>query len=137
MSVFGAPGEGIHITPLIGADGQLEGLHFGATAAELAEKGRQAREMARKAREERNASIAESRSLWRQTQVARVSEAGSAVKNAAVRAEQAPRYAACKSLPSERIAEALKERQAEESRPKSPSRMARMLSRGSNASDEM
>ena len=129
MSVFGAPGEGIHITPLMGADGQLQGLHFGTTSADLAEQGRQAREDARKARIERTESIAKSRSLWRQTQAARVSEAGGALKNAAIRAEQAPRYAACKSLPSERIAEALKERQMEEAKPKSPSRMSRLLGR--------
>jgi|688.fasta_scaffold10520_4 hypothetical protein len=35
MSIMGAPGDvssGIHITPLIGANGQVEGLHIGPPA---------------------------------------------------------------------------------------------------------
>jgi hypothetical protein len=35
MSIMGAPGDlagGIHITPLVGANGQLEGIHIGPPA---------------------------------------------------------------------------------------------------------
>jgi hypothetical protein len=123
MSVFGAPGQGIHVTPLVGADGQLTGIHIGPSSAELIAQGEAARAAARNARVMRDENITKSRQLWRETQAARASEAAHAVKDgfvhagksvtdAAVRAQQAPRMAACRSLPADRIEEALQQRKA-------------------------
>ena len=142
MSVFGAPGEGgFQITPLVGPDGQLHGIHFGPSSKELIEQRKAARAAALAADAERKKQNSEARHLWAQTQVARVSEAGDAIKNAAIRAEQAPRKAACMTLPSEVIAEALDERKKQEASPSrsrsaSPSRFSRMLGR-SPSSDAM
>ena len=117
MSVFGAPGDagfGIHITPIIGANGVLEGVHIGTTAAEFAAQRQAKRAQALAADATRKAANREARSLFVQTQVARAGEAADAVKSAAIKAEQAPRKAACKTLPSEVIEEALEERKAME-----------------------
>ena len=139
MSVFGAPGAGegggfgIHITPLIGPNGELHGISIGSASQDLAEQSRQAAESAAAAK-------AKARSLYWQSQKARVGEVGDSIKSAAMRvsdaakrrateAEQAPRVAACKTLPSEVIDKALEERKAMEAAPKSPSRMAKLLGR--------
>jgi len=114
---IGTPGEGgfgIEITPMMGAGGVLEGVHFGASSAELIAQRQAKRAQALAADATRKAANREARSLFVQTQVARAGEAANAVKSAAIKAEQAPRKAACKTLPSEVIEEALEERKAME-----------------------
>jgi len=102
MSVMGAPGDsnfGIHVTPIVGANGQLEGIHIGTPAVgamtfkEL--RAAAAESASQKAREMRASAAASARSAA--SSVARgASAAGHFAAGKANAAADRAEVAACK-----------------------------------------